>query len=181
MNIVRRNASPVSAYRPRSIDDQVGRLVENMFEDLISAMMPYSGLASLDQDGTVTPRLNIVETDKTYEVEAEIPGIRKDDVKISVENRRVMIEAQEKREIGSSDAGTVQGAGAAQGSAQVPQQTSGSMPESYRERSLRRYQASFTLPVEVDDAGAQAKLDNGILMLTLPKKQPSQGKQLTIQ
>ena len=51
----------------------------------------------------------------------------------------------------------------------------------YSERSIRRYQRSFTLPSEVDDATAEARLDNGILMLTLPKKQGNAARRLTIQ
>ena len=41
--------------------------------------------------------------------------------------------------------------------------------------------AQFQLPIEVDDAGARARLDKGILMLTLPKKESAQPKKLTIQ
>jgi HSP20 family protein len=51
----------------------------------------------------------------------------------------------------------------------------------YSERSTRRYQRSFTLPSEVDDTGAEARLENGILMLTLPKKQGTAARRLTIQ
>jgi HSP20 family protein len=51
----------------------------------------------------------------------------------------------------------------------------------YSERSTRRYQRSFTLPSEVDDAAAEAKLENGVLMLTLPKRQGGAAKRLTIQ
>jgi HSP20 family protein len=51
----------------------------------------------------------------------------------------------------------------------------------YSEPSTRRYRRSFTLPSEVDDAAAEARLENGILMRTLPKKQGSAACRLTVQ
>lgn len=161
MNIARRSASPVSTYRPGArsaagFDDQIGRIVESMFEDMLSPLMPF-GRAELDN--LVMPRLHIAETDQAFDVEAELPGVQKDDVKITVENRRVTIEAEEMREAEEKDG----------------QKTL------YSERSIRRYARTFTLPTEVDDEKAQAKLENGILRLNLPKKETSQGKKLTVQ
>ena len=161
MNIARRSASPVSAYRPgaRSVtgfDDQIGRIMESMFEDMLSPLMPF-GRGELDN--LVMPRLHIAETDQAFDVEAELPGVQKDDVKITVENRRVTIEAEEMREAEEKDG----------------QKTL------YSERSIRRYARTFTLPTEVDDEKAEAKLENGILRLNLPKKETSQGKKLTVQ
>jgi HSP20 family protein len=49
------------------------------------------------------------------------------------------------------------------------------------ERHYGQQYRSFTLPQEVDDAKAQAKYENGVLMLTLPKKQGSNRKQLSVQ
>jgi HSP20 family protein len=51
----------------------------------------------------------------------------------------------------------------------------------YSERSTRRYRRSFTLPSEVDDAGAKARLEHGILTLSLPRKQGATASRLTIQ
>lgn len=157
MSIARRENSPLSAYRPHMVDDQFGRLMENMFEDFFA---PYSSLLSRRDGGeVVSPRLNVVETDKTYEVEAELPGVKKEDVKVSIDHRRVSIEGESKRESAEKEGENIV----------------------YAERSTRKFARSFTLPAEVDDAGAQARLENGILMLSLPKKESSQAKKLTIQ
>lgn len=137
-------------------DDQLGRMVESMFEDMLSPLMPF-GRGELDN--MITPRLHIAETERAFDVEAELPGVRKDDVKITIENRRVTIEAEEMREADEKE----------------EQRTL------YSERSVRRYARIFTLPVEVDDEKAEAKLENGVLRLTLPKKESSQGKKLTVQ
>lgn len=160
MNIVKRDASPLSIYRPTSVDDQFERLVENMFEDFFAPLTPYSSLLS-GREGSdlVSPRLNVVETDKSFEVEAELPGVKKEDITVSIDNRRVSIEGEAKRESAQKEGENIV----------------------YAERSTRRFSRSFTLPTDVDDPNAQAKLENGILMLTLPKKESAQTKKLTIQ
>lgn len=155
MNIIRRDNSPLSTFRPFSLDEQFGRLVENMFEDFLT---PYASAGARD-GGAANPRLNIVETDKTFQIEVEMPGVEKQDIKVAIDNRTVTIEGEAKRETAQKEGGNVV----------------------YAERSMRRYARSFTLPTEVEDAGAQARLENGILLLTLPKKASAQPKKLAIQ
>lgn len=159
MNIARRDASPVSAYRPAyrsgSIDDQLGRMVESMFENMLAPMAP---LGVGGADNMISPRVHIAETDKTYEIETELPGVNKNDVKINIDARRVTIEAEELRETQEKEG----------------QKTL------YSERSVRHYARTFTLPTEVDDGAAEAKLENGVLRVVLPKKQASQAKKLEV-
>ena len=159
MNLIRRNNAPLSTYRPSTIDDQFGRLVENMFEDFFAPFTPLSSLSNLSQEGIISPRVDLVERDDAFEVEAELPGVKKEDVKVSIDNRRVTIEGEAKRESAQKEGENVV----------------------YAERSTRRFARSFTLPTDVDDAAAQAKLENGILILTLPKKESAQTKKLTVQ
>jgi HSP20 family protein len=164
MNIARRNDSPLtSIYRPMPvpmpINDQLGRVVENMFEDFFAPFTPYSALAGGEPDGAASPPINVAETADAYRVEVELPGVSKEDIKVAVDNRRVTIEAEEKREQDQKEGERL----------------------IYAERNATKYARSFTLPSEVDDAGAQAKFENGVLTLTLPKKQPPQPKQLAIQ
>lgn len=161
MNIARRNLTPVSGYRPGSrvvagFDDPLGRMMESMFEDMLSPLMPF-GRSELEN--LLIPRLQIAESEQAFDVEAELPGVRKDDVKITVENRRVTIEAEEMREAEEKEG----------------------LKTLYSERAIRRYARTFTLPTEVDDEKAEAKLENGVLHLTLPKRETSMGKKLTVQ
>jgi HSP20 family protein len=216
MNIVRSEGSRGAVARPRTIDDQIGRMVENIFEDFFAtALMPYSIMSRPEQSGVMTPRMNMMETDNAYEIEVDLPGIEKNDVRISIENRRVTIEAEEKRgatlqqgEGSAQSAQSVQSGQAGQSgqssqsaqssqsgqSAQSAQSSqsgqsaqsgqsmqSGQLSQSFQpERFIRRYAISFMLPAEVDDASADAKLENGVLRLTLPKKQAAQAKKLTV-
>jgi HSP20 family protein len=156
MNLIRRNPSSASGYRPRSVEDQFGSLVESMFEDMLA---PLSSGGRWQGDGVATPRLNVTESEKSFEIQAELPGVRKEDVKVAIENQRVTIEGEcrhddEKRE----------------GEHVV-----------YAERSVRKYVRAFSLPSDVDESAAQARLENGVLNLTLPKKQGAAATRLKIQ
>jgi HSP20 family protein len=104
-------------------------------------------------------KVDVVETDAAYVVKAEIPGVNKDEIQVSIEGDVVTIGAEVKRETETKDG----------------------------ERVIRteRYSGSvyraFTLPVEIDEAASTAKYQNGILELTLSKKPAAQGRKRTIQ
>ena len=103
--------------------------------------------------------MDVTEDDKSYTVHAEIPGVSKEDIHVTVEGNQVTLGAEVKREKDVKDG----------------------------ERTLRseRYYGSvfrsFTLPVEVDEASSQAKYDKGVLELTLAKKPAVAGKRLNVQ
>lgn len=157
MNITRRQSSPLASYRPLSVENQFGRLAESMFEEFVSQLMPYA--SGQERGDIVGPRLNVTETDKTFEVAAELPGVKKEDLKIAIDNRRVTIEAEVKHEEERKEGESL----------------------IYSEWSTKKFARSMTLPAEVDDAGAQAKLEHGVLKLSLPKKEPAQPKKITVQ
>ena len=157
MNLVRRGSTPLSTYRPGAVEDQFGRLVESMFEDFF-APLAQGGSRWLEATASV-PRLDMTETENAYDIQAEMPGVEKEDLKVAIDRQRVTIEgecrkANERRE----------------GENVV-----------YSERSARKFMRSFTLPSEVDDAAAQAKLENGVLHLSLPKKQGGAVRRLDVQ
>lgn len=157
MNLVRRSSTPLSLLRPGAIDDPFARIVDNMFDEFFS---PFTrGTPAWSEAAASSPRLDVNETEKTYEIKAEMPGVKKEDLKVSIDHDRITIEgecrtASERRE----------------GENVV-----------YSERSTGKLMRSFMLPTEVDDTAAQAKLENGILSLSLPKKQGSEAHRLTIQ
>ncbi len=157
MNLVRRGTTPLAAYRPGSVEDGFGRLVDSMFEDFF-APMALAGSRRLE-DGAGLPRLDLLENEQAYEVRADMPGVEKEDLKVAIDHQRVTIEgecrkANERRE----------------GENVV-----------YSERSARKFMRSFTLPAEVDEGAAQARLENGVLHLTLPKKQGGAARRIEVQ
>ncbi len=104
-------------------------------------------------------KVDVVETDTAYVVKAELPGVNKEEIQVSIEGDVVTIGAEVKRENETKDG----------------------------ERVLRteRYTGSvyraFTLPVEIDEAASNAKYENGVLELTLAKKPTAAARKLTIQ
>ena len=102
-------------------------------------------------------RMDMSETDQAYTVKAEIPGVNKDDIKVSIDGNQVSISAEVRKE---------------------EEKKSGNMMHS--ERYYGQQYRSFTLPQDVDDAKSEAKYHDGILELTLPKKPGTGGKQIAI-
>ncbi len=105
-----------------------------------------------------SPSLDVAETEGGYSVAIDLPGVAKDDVKITIDGRRVSVSAQTQREEAKKDGERV----------------------IYRERSASSFARSFTLPEEVDQDASQAKLDSGVLSLTLAKKRAAAARHLTI-
>lgn len=91
-------------------------------------------------------RMNVSEDEKAYLVSAEIPGVKKEDIEISVEGNQVTIQAEVKRD-----------------------ETRESAKEIHSERFIGKSYRAFTLPQEIDSSACEAKYDNGVLTLKLPK------------
>jgi HSP20 family protein len=158
MNHMRRPGQALVRYHPSTIEGQLGRMVESMFEDLI-APVAQAAMARLPDEGVASARVNVAEDEKSFRIEAELPGVKKEDVKVAIDGPRVTIEAEVKQEQQKREGESVVRA----------------------ERTARKFVRSFILSSDVDDAGADAKLEDGILTLLLPKKQAGSAKQLTIQ
>ena len=132
------------------------------FSDL-ARLDPFRGLDEVFNQSPrlrsmgMTPRMDVRETDQGYVVHAEMPGVKKEDIKVDVDGNQVSISAQ-------------------------TQQESEEKRENLlcTERSWGQYYRSFTLPQPVDDAQAKAEYHDGILELTLPKKSGGTAKTLAI-
>ncbi|MFL6658952.1 MAG: Hsp20/alpha crystallin family protein [Massilia sp.] len=159
MNIIRRHPTSLSTYRPRAMDEQFGRLVENMFEDMLAPFTQGAAMSPWLADGPLSPRMNVSETEQAFEVQADMPGVAKEDVKVAIDHQRVTIEGESRRQSEQRE-----------GENQL-----------YTERSACKYMRSFTLPTDVDESQAQARMENGVLSLTLPKKQGSSATRIAIQ
>ena len=112
-----------------------------------------------------SPALDVSETDTAYTVSFDVPGVSREQLKVSVEGRKVSIE-------------TVDVAKPFDAPVEAPKVDA---PRSlYRERSTARYARTVSLPAEVDQSASQAKFENGVLILTLAKKVASGATQLSI-
>jgi HSP20 family protein len=111
-----------------------------------------------EMESTPQIKIDLTENNKAYVVRAEIPGVNKDDIKVTVDGNMVSISAEVKQEKEEKKGEKVL------------------RRECYRGSSYR----SFTLAGNVDEGKTQAKYDNGILELTLPKKNGNTHKEITI-
>jgi len=105
----------------------------------------------------MSPRMDVRETDQGYVVKAEVPGVKKEDIKVNVDGNQISISAQTQQESEEKSENML-----------------------CTERSWGQYYRSFTLPQAVDDAQAKAEYHDGILELTLPKKTGGTAKTLAI-
>jgi HSP20 family protein len=104
-------------------------------------------------------RLDVSEQDKGYRVLAELPGVKKEDIQVSVEGDQVSISAEVRSERDAKEGERVL----------------------HTERYYGKVSRSFRLGQEVDREHVEAKFNNGVLELNLPKKAAQTARQITIQ
>ena len=103
----------------------------------------------------VLPEVNIFETKDGYVVEAEMPGVSKDGLEITIEGNEITI-------VGHRHAEVVMGT------------------PLFRERNLADYRRAFELDPAIDAAKIAAKMDQGVLTLTLPKSEGVKPRRITV-
>jgi HSP20 family protein len=123
-----------------------------------------------------TPALDLTESAAAYTATLELPGVHKADVQVQVEGKRVTVKAQP----AAPGAATTATAEAAAAATENTADFDGQPLINYRERVASRYARSFNLPQEVNAQSVQAKLENGVLTLTLPKSAPHQAAHVTV-
>ena len=134
----------------------------SLFDDFFKDIAPGFYVRPLHGDGVPTPsqiKVDVKETDGGYTVQAEVPGVPKQDIHVSIDGNVVSLRAEVR---------------------QHDQKTEGEKVLR-SERYFGSVARSFQLPVDVDAAQAKAKYDNGVLTLTLPKKQGGNAQRLSIE
>jgi len=104
-------------------------------------------------------RVDVKEASDAYQVHAELPGIKKEDIHVHIDGPVVSISAERKQEKEIKEGERVL----------------------RTERYFGEVSRSFQLGADVDEAKASAKFNDGVLELTLPKKAPAQSKRLVIE
>jgi HSP20 family protein len=127
----------------------------NLFDDLFSKDLWNWGLANNSMTNTTLPAVNIRENAENFIVEMAAPGMNKEDFKIELEGNDLRISSEKRSENETKDG------------------------ERYtrREYSYQSFQRSFTLPRDVVDVDQiNAKYENGVLQLSIPKKEEAKQK-----
>jgi HSP20 family protein len=105
-----------------------------------------------------SPALDVAESEQAYTVTLDLPGVAKDDVKVSIEGRKVSIEAKSSKANERKDGDRVL----------------------VRERAASTFARSFVLPAELDQERSNAKLEHGVLTLELAKRGDASVKRITV-
>ena len=133
-----------------------GPFADAGFDDIVRSFLRPVREA---RDAAVPIKVDVAEKGDAYVVQAEVPGVKKEDIQVTIEGNQVTISAEVKRETEQKEGERVL-------------------------RSERYYGAvyrSFVLPVELDEAASEARYEGGVLELTLRKKPQIAGRKLTIQ
>ena len=135
-----------------------GGLFEDLFKDLNPGfyVRPLHG-DPLPNAGDI--KVDVKENDGGFLVSAEVPGVPKDDIQVSVDGNVVTLRAEVR---------------------QKDQQTEGEKLLR-SERYFGSVSRSFRLPGDIDASGCKAKYEDGVLTLNLPKKQGGSGQRLAIE
>lgn len=134
---------------------------DDAFDDLLRGFFvrPVSFDGQMQQAAPAQIRVDVSEDEQAYTIRAEIPGVKKDDINISIDGDQVAISAEVKNEK----------------EAREGERTLRS------ERHYGKVYRAFALGQPVDEDTAAAKYADGILELTLPKKAAAQAKRIAIQ
>lgn len=128
--------------------------VEDLFRGFFVRPVSYEGPA-----GAAQFRVDVSENENAYTLRAEIPGVKKEDISVTIDGDTVAISAEVRNEREVKNGDRVLRA----------------------ERYYGKVYRAFTLGQAVEEAATAARYANGVLELTLPKKAAVQAKRITIQ
>jgi HSP20 family protein len=134
----------------------------SLFDDFFKDVAPGFYVRPLHGEALPAPsqiKLDVKEDDGAYTVHAEVPGVPKEDIQVSIDGAVVSLRAEVRQHDQKKDGEKVLRS----------------------ERYFGSVARSFQLPLEVDAAQAKARYDNGVLTLTLPKKLGGKAQRLTIE
>ncbi|HUF77563.1 MAG TPA: Hsp20/alpha crystallin family protein [Thermoanaerobaculia bacterium] len=139
--------NPTGSYVSR---DPFARLLEGFLGENLNPSEDVSNRAW-------TPAVNIRETDNAFFVEAELPGMTKDDIEITLENNMLKLSGERRFEKDTKE-------------------------ENYHrvERSYGTFLRTFSLPSQVDSEGVKAAFKEGVLTIEIPKAEEAKPRKIAI-
>ena len=157
---------PASLVRRTAVTPAFGSALDRLFDESFDRF--FGGNAAGAE--TRTPSMDVAESDAAYTVVFDVPGTTREQLKVSIEGKRIVL----------STAATSEAAAPADGKGAPVADAKPAERVLYRERSAASYARTVVLPAEVDQAQSQAKFEHGVLTLTLAKKVPAGATQLSI-
>lgn len=130
---------------------------ENRLGRLMHGLAPWASEASENGGDTVSYPVDIRETEEAFHVDAELPGFRRDEVEINFQDGILAITAERKEDQDKS-----------QGESRL------------RERRYRKTARHFRIPATVDSDRVEAHLEDGVLHVTLPKREEVKPRKIEV-
>lgn len=134
------------------------RELVSLRDDMDRFFKSFFGSSLEEVEGFWAPVIDIEEDNDNYYVRAEIPGIKKEDVKISVRGNAISVSGERKQE------------------SETKNKTFHRV-----ERSYGRFRRTVTLPSEIDADTVKATYKDGILTITLPKPESAKPKEIEVE
>lgn len=147
----RRELSPFSPFSERR--DLVSRF-NDFFNDWDREFASGRGLDRELERADFSPSVDVEENDEMFLVSADIPGVKKEDLKIDVHGNTLRLSGERRREV---------------------------KEEGYYERSSGRFSRTFTLPENVDSSKIEAHFEDGVLRVVLPKTEVKGAQEIKVQ
>lgn len=135
--------------------DPFNDLVDDLFRGYFVRPMALDNT----QTALVRMKVDVTESNGGYVVHAEMPGVKKEDINVSIDGAQVTLAGELRREKDVKEGERL----------------------IHTERVYGKVERSFALPMEIDDAKVEAKFVDGVLELKLPKKAAASRKSITIQ
>lgn len=131
------------------------------FDDLFRGFFvrPVDFNGSTQSAAAPTIKMDVKEQDESYQVHAELPGVKKEDIHVIVEGNQVSISAEVQRQSETKEGERVLRA----------------------ERYFGKVSRTFQLEHDIDDSKANAKFNDGVLELTLPKRISGPTRRLAVE
>jgi HSP20 family protein len=133
-----------------------------LFGEWMDDLWNRTGLATMpryaDMPAVERALMDVVDKGDHFEIKVDMPGVKKEDIEVSIEGSRVAIRAETRSTKEEKEGDRVL----------------------HTERFAAMYARTFELPADVSEAGAEAHYEDGVLTLTLPKRAPTTSKKLTI-
>jgi HSP20 family protein len=134
--------------------DPLGDMVDDFFRGFLVRPVAVEGQVPVRR-----MKVDVAEQNGDYKVVAELPGVKKEDIKVNIDGDQVSISAETHVAKDAKDGERVL----------------------HSERYVGKVSRAFRLADEIDESRASAKYSDGVLELTLPKKAATAAKQLAIQ
>lgn len=152
LEVSRGNKTPMT-WNMRDFDDMFERAFRNPFS-LLEELRP----AMSNESSWMQPNFDVDETDQAYLLSVDLPGVKKEDIKVDLTENVLTISGERKHEHEEKTRGTRR-----------------------YERAYGQFQRSFTLPQTVEVDKVEANLEDGVLRIALPKSEQSKPRSIEVQ